>query len=78
MVGTIQPHAVHWKFKWMSIHYKGSTAELQGMTTTVPEEIVVHVCNVIQSDLPDTSNSILPEVSIILDEFAVASGPLTS
>jgi hypothetical protein len=71
------PMQVQWKSKWMAIPYNGSTAILQGITPSIPDEVLVHVCNVVQSDEPSGSIPVLPEVSLLLDEFAVVFEPLS-
>jgi hypothetical protein len=64
------PMQVHWKHKWMPIPYQGATTLLQGITPTVPEEVLVHICHIQQVEDPvDTSMS--PEVAVILDQFAM-------
>jgi hypothetical protein len=71
------PMQVHWKSKWMAIPYNGSTAILQGITPSIPDEVLVHVCNVIQSDAPPGGSPVLPGVSLLLEEFVVVFEPLS-
>lgn len=71
------PMQVHWKLKWMAIPYQGSTTLLQGIVPELPHEVVIHVCSITQT--PSVSDqAILPEVSIILEEYAMVFEPLSS
>jgi hypothetical protein len=65
------PMKVHWKHKWMPIPYNGSTAFLQGVLPSLPEEMVVHVC-LLQDVVSSVDTTKLPpEIAIVLDEFAM-------
>jgi hypothetical protein len=64
------PMTVHWKHKWMAIPYEQSTAFLQGILPVLPNEVVVHVCALVDaSDIAHTD--LPPEVALILKEFAL-------
>jgi hypothetical protein len=41
---------VHWKHKWMAIPYNGSTAFVQGIVPLLPDELVVHICALVEDD----------------------------
>jgi hypothetical protein len=64
------PMKVHWKHKWLSIPYNGSTSFLQGIVPHLPEEIVVHVCAIIETD-QNSASEIHPAVAAVLDDFAL-------
>jgi predicted aspartyl protease len=64
------PIKVHWKLKWMAIPYDYSTAFLQGLVPSFPEELVVHVCSLKEVETSQT-NALPKEIVVLLDEFAV-------
>jgi hypothetical protein len=71
------PMQVHWKHKWMAIPYKGTTAVLQGIALAILEEVVMHVCSIIDNT-PVEDSSIRPEVDVILEDFAAVFEPLSN
>jgi hypothetical protein len=71
------PMQVHWKHKWLAIPYNGATAILQGITPVISEELIVHICHIEQLSA-SVDLAVSPEVSVILDEFAVVFEPLSS
>jgi hypothetical protein len=71
------PMQVHWKHKWLAIPYNGATTILQGITPVISEELIVHICHIEQLSA-SVDLAVSPEVSVILDEFAVVFEPLSS
>lgn len=61
----------------MLVPYNGSTALIQVIVPDTPDELLVHVCSVVES-APTAQSSLHPEVSIILQEFAMVFHPLTA
>lgn len=66
------PMKVHWKQKWLSIPYQGSTVTLHGIHYEVPVGTVVQVCNLdIVASHDSVSISCPPEIQQLLEDFAV-------
>jgi hypothetical protein len=73
------PMQVQWKNKWLVIPYQGSTVILQGISPTISEEIIVHICNAVETPLVSTASSIVPsKVQVILEYFAMVFAPLSA
>jgi hypothetical protein len=73
---VFSPMKVHWKHKWLALPYQGATAILQGITLAIPEEIIVHICSIVDPT-PLPADSVRPEVAVILEEFAMVFQPLS-
>jgi hypothetical protein len=73
---VFSPMQVHWKHKWLALPYQGATAILQGITLAIPEEIIVHICSIVDPT-PLPADSVRPEVAVILEEFAMVFQPLS-
>ena len=69
------PMKVHWKNKWMSVPYAGSSIILQGLGSVLPEGTVVEVCAVLVTDSAVKQVDLPPELSALLDEFAEVFAP---
>lgn len=71
------PMRVHWKHRWLSIPYNGSTVILTGNLDSLPQGSVIQVCS-IQVEVQESVSAIIPpEVQDILDEFAAVFRVLT-
>ncbi|CAO1939527.1 unnamed protein product [Urochloa humidicola] len=68
------PMKVHWKLKWMSIPYEGGSVLLQGLLPDMPEELIVQVRSVIDTDLEDKLH---PDIAILLQEFQPLFAPIS-
>lgn len=70
------PMQVHWKSKWISLPYRGSTIMLQGLTTSSDTDMFFQL---VSADSPESSNNDVqypPEIAALLDEFpSVFSAP---
>jgi hypothetical protein len=74
---AFSPMQVHWRHKWMVIPYQGSTAMLQGITPKLVEEVIVHVCSLMEQPAIDPA-PMCPEVAALLEEFAAVFAPLSA
>jgi hypothetical protein len=74
---AFSPMQVHWRHKWMAIPYQGSTAMLQGITPKLVEEVIVHVCSLMEQLALDPA-PMCPEVAALLEEFAAVFAPLSA
>ena len=70
------PMKVHWQQKWMSIPYNGSTALLQGELPNFSDDIVVHLCTMV-----DQCHSAIcsehAELVALLEQYAFLFAPLS-
>ena len=72
------PMKVHWKQKWMSIPYQGTSIILQGLVPELPEHYVVEVCAVLVTDSAILDLMVPPDLAALLhlyeDVFQPPSG----
>lgn len=72
------PMSIHWKSKWISLPYQGTTILLQDLTTSTNNDLVFQL---ISEDSPEPSDSTLqlpPEIAALLTEFpTVFTAPST-
>ncbi|WVZ50531.1 hypothetical protein U9M48_001775 [Paspalum notatum var. saurae] len=62
------PMKIHWRQKWMAIPYKGSTAVLQGIMPSLPDQMVLQLCPL--QEQPHTPKvPHCPEIAALLREF---------
>lgn len=72
------PMKIPWKQKWLTIPYQGSFVTLYGVQHEVPVGTVVTVCAIEVSTAGDSvTASIPPEISQLLEDFAVLFAPPT-
>jgi len=75
---TFSPMKVHWKQKWMSIPYQGTSIILQGLVPELPEHYVVEVCAVLVTDSAILDLKVPPDLAALLhlyeDVFQPPSG----
>ncbi|WVZ67898.1 hypothetical protein U9M48_016915, partial [Paspalum notatum var. saurae] len=67
---SFSPMKVHWRHRWLSIPYQGSTALLTGIDAVLPQDSLIHIYSVDTSDEPTAPSALLPAVQELLDEFA--------
>ena len=61
---------VHWKAKWLSLPYNGTTVFLQGLTASSDEDMVFQIVAVENTDTPGAEAALPPKISALLAEFA--------
>ena len=66
---TFSPMKVHWKQKWMSIPYQGTSVILQGLVPELPEHSVVEVCAVLFTDSAILDLNVPPELAALLHQY---------
>lgn len=71
------PMKVHWQQKLMAIPYNGATAFLQGVQPSLPDEVVVHVCSIMDIPLSSVCSD-HPDIATLLAEFDFLFEPLSS
>lgn len=64
------PMKVHWGNKWMPIPYQESSVLLQGLTSSVPDDLVVQILSV-QSKEEKPDSTLPSEIQELLVEFAI-------
>jgi hypothetical protein len=67
---SFSPMHVHWKNKWLSIPYQGSSVVLHGDQADTPVQLLLQVCSL---DTTSTSEALVPlflVVQPLLDEFS--------
>jgi hypothetical protein len=53
---TFSPMQVHWKQKWVQVHYQGSPVTLQGIHSVCPDKMLLQVCcATMEVSVPDFS-----------------------
>lgn len=67
---SFSPMQVNWKQKWMVIPYLGSKSLLQGLQSALPEEPVVEVCAVLDTDIASIQMNMPPALAAVLEEYA--------
>ncbi|XP_066314872.1 uncharacterized protein [Miscanthus floridulus] len=69
------PMQIHWKHKWIQIHYKESTITIQGIQSMLPEKLLLQVCcATVEISVPDFSG--LPsELQNLLQHYAHLFAP---
>ena len=63
------PMNIHWKSKWISLPYQGSTILLQGFTTSTATDMVFQLISEDSPESSDTSLQLPPEIVALLEEF---------
>lgn len=72
------PMRIHWRQRWMSITYQGSSMVLYGLSHCSSEELLIHIAAVASSKGTQTATTMLPEITALLDKFSdVLSAPLS-
>ena len=66
---TFSPMKVHWKQKWMSIPYQGTSVILQGLVPELPEHSVVEVCAVLFTYSAILDLNVPPELAALLHQY---------
>ena len=70
------PMEIHWRQKWLSITYQGTTVCLFGAGHNRSEDLLIHIPSVSYPEVKPSAPSLLPEVAILLDKFpGVVSAP---
>lgn len=65
------PMKIHWKQKWLTIPYHGSSVTLYGVQHHVPEGTVVQLCAIeVSTDGDSVSASQPPDICQLLEKFA--------
>lgn len=67
---SFNPMLVHWKNKWLSIPYQGSSIVLHGDMPESPVQLLLQVCSLDISSTQAASVPLLPAVQSLLDEFS--------
>lgn len=65
------PMQVHWRDKWLAILYHGQYSVLQGLDYSDASKLVMQVCSIENSNVPDhTSGSLPPDVQALIDKYS--------
>jgi len=67
---SFNPMLVHWKNKWLSIPYQGSSIVIHGDMAESPVQLLLQVCSLDISSTQAASVPLLPAVQSLLDEFS--------
>jgi hypothetical protein len=69
---------IHWRQRWISITYQGSSMVLYGSGHCRSEELLIHIAVVASSKGTQTATTMLPEITTLLDKFSdVLFAPLS-
>ena len=57
---TYSPMKIHWQEKWMAIQYKGQLIVLQGLPTSFPQQLLLHIASTDAVEQADQDLQLLP------------------
>ncbi|WVZ48794.1 LOW QUALITY PROTEIN: hypothetical protein U9M48_000203 [Paspalum notatum var. saurae] len=74
---AFSPMRVHWKQKWIAVPYLGSTAVLHGISSALPDQLVVQLCSMsVPEQLDSLSQSLCPALAALITEFGSLFEPV--
>jgi len=73
------PMQIHWQEKWMTITYQGQLTVLQGIPTSFPQQLLLHIASVAAADQAEPDLQMLPaKLQSLLDAYSDLFEPPTS
>ena len=74
---AFSPMKIHWQQKWLALPYNGSTTFIQGDPQPLTDDIVVHLCCLVDSSHTAVCAQ-YPALASLLEEFDFLFAPLSA